>query len=124
MINFSEQFFANRQSQIEAQLAFFSQASARAVENTEKLLELNLRTSREALDKSAAALQQLFAAQDPRDLIALSTQGQQHFDSLMAYGQALIGIAAGAQEAQPQPAAAPFPEAQLALPLPKAAKKK
>jgi phasin family protein len=95
MSQLSEQFSAVRQAQINAQLKIFSHFSARAVENAEKFLALNLHTSRAALDQSAAAFKQMIAAEDPRDLLALVTQGQQHFDSLLAYGRALAGIAAG-----------------------------
>jgi hypothetical protein len=90
--------------------------------------------TRAALDQTAAAVRRIIDAEDPRDLLSLTTQGQQQFDSILAYGRALIGIAAGAPAAEVLAidAAAPatparFPTVEAAqdvLPAPRAAKKK
>ena len=104
MSTLPEQFSAARNAQIEAQLAFLGTFGARAVAGAEQLLSLNLRTSKAAFEQSSANLKQIQATKDPRDLLALTAQGQQQFDSLLAYGRALASIAAGVPAAGPAPA--------------------
>lgn len=142
MSTLPEQLSAVRKSQVEAQLAFFQNFTSKAVEGAEKLIALNLNTTRASLEKSSAAVRQLIAAKDPRDLLALTTQSQENFDTLLAYGRELFSIATGAQAALLQPAApgpvpafltAPsdtaaatpesFPEVALAKPIAKAGAK-
>lgn len=111
MSTLAEQFSAARKSQVEAQLDFFQNFSAKAVESTEKIVALNLATTRALMAKTSADALQLLTAKDPRDLFALTTQTQASFDTLLAYGRALASIAGGAQEAllPAQRAAAPGP---------------
>lgn len=101
MSNLPEQFSAARKAQLEAQLDAFRHFSGQAVENTEKLIALNLQTTRASVEKSTAALQQLLTAKDPRDLFALTTHSRDSFDSLLAYSRALFGIADSARAAAP-----------------------
>lgn len=135
MSTLPEQFSAARQSQIEAQLNFFRSFTSQALEGAEQLIALNFNTGRASLDKSAAAVKQVIAAREPRDLLALGSQSQDNFEQLMAYGRALFGIASGVQSAlitaasaatageaakpvaklaPPAPAAAPVPKAEAA----------
>jgi phasin family protein len=97
MSNLTEQFSAARKAQIEAQLDAFRHFSGKAVENTEKLIALNLQTTRASVEKSTAAVQQLLTAKDPRDLFALTAHSRDSFDTLLAYSRALFGIAGGAR---------------------------
>jgi phasin family protein len=97
MSTLQEQFSAARKSQIEAQLNLFSKFSARAVASAEQLIALNFNTAKAAVDHSSAMLKQMISAQDPRDLLALAGESQQQFDSALAYGRALAGIASGMQ---------------------------
>ena len=99
MSTLTEQFSAVRKSQVEAQIDFFQSFSAKAVESAEKIAALNLATTRALMAKSSADVLQLLTIKDPRDLIALTTQTQSGFDTLLAYGRALAGIASGAQQA-------------------------
>ncbi|MES2016250.1 MAG: phasin family protein [Pseudomonadota bacterium] len=110
MSTLPEQFSAARQSQVEAQLKLFQTYTSSAVENTEKIIALNLSTARASMEKSSNAMRQLLAAQDPRDLIALTTQTQENFESMLAYGRELFSIATGSQAAllkQAAPLSAP-----------------
>ncbi len=128
MSTLPEQFSAARQAQVEAQINFFQNYAATAVANAEKLLALNLSTTRASMEKSSAAVHQLLAAQDPRDLLALTTQTQQNFESMLAYGRELFSIASGSQAAllkQGAPVIAPSEPAlpaaaPVAMPLVKA----
>ncbi|SHG41176.1 phasin family protein [Massilia sp. CF038] len=97
MSTFPEQFSAAGKSQVEAQLAFFQNVTAKAVEGAEKIINLNLTTTRASFEKSSAAMQQLFTVKDPRDLFSLTTQSQANFDTLLAYGRELFSIASGTQ---------------------------
>lgn len=97
MSTLQEQFSAARKSQIEAQLNLFSKFSARAVAGAEQLIALNFNTAKSVVDHSSAMLKQMISAQDPRDLLALAGESQQQFDSALAYGRALAGIATGMQ---------------------------
>lgn len=101
MSNLPEQFSAARKAQLEAQLDAFRHFSGKAVENTEKLIALNLQTTRASVEKSTAAIQQLLTAKDPRDLFALTAHSRDGFDTMLAYGRALFGIAGGARAAAP-----------------------
>lgn len=125
MSTLPEQFSAARKAQVETQLDYVRTFTSNVVESTEKVIALNLSTSRAALEKSSATLRQLFSAKDPRDLITLTTQSQTGFESLLAYGSELFSIASGAQgallKAAPVPAlAAPqlAPVTQLSAPPP------
>ncbi|MEO7497183.1 MAG: phasin family protein, partial [Massilia sp.] len=97
MSTLPEQFSHARASQLEAQLAMVRNFTGKAIESVEKIVALNLTTSRAALEKSSAAVNQLIAAKDPRDLLALTTQGQAGFDGILAYGRQLLSIAAELQ---------------------------
>lgn len=99
MSTFPEQFSAAGKSQVEAQLAFLQNATAKAVEGAEKIIALNLSTSRASIEKSAAAVRQLLTVRDPRDLLTFTTQSQENFDTLLAYGRELFTIATGTQAA-------------------------
>jgi phasin family protein len=99
MSTLPEQFSAARKSQVEAQINFFQNYASTAVENAEKLISLNLSTTRASMEKSSAAVRQLFTVKDPRDLFALTTQTQESFESMLAYGRQLFSIASGTQAA-------------------------
>ncbi|RSZ57739.1 phasin family protein [Massilia atriviolacea] len=115
MSNLPEQFSAARKAQLEAQLDAFRHFSGKAVENTEKLIALNLKTTRASVEKSTAALQQLLAAKDPRDLFALTAHSRDSFDTLLDYSRALFGIAGSARaDASPSSPSSTF--AALAAP--------
>lgn len=136
MSTLPEQFSAVRKSQIEAQLAFFQNLTTKAVEGAEKIIALNLSTTRASMEKSSAAVRQLFTVKDPRDLFALTTQSQENFDSLMAYSRELFSIASGTQAALlkqsvpaeapallPAPSVEPLPEVGAVKPIAKAVAK-
>jgi phasin family protein len=116
MFSIPEQFSAARNSQIEAQLDLFGNYGAKAVARAEQLLGLNVRTAKAALEQSSATMRQVLAAQDPRDLLSLTTQGQQQFDSLLAYGRALVEIATGQAVAAPAAPVKAKPALVLAAP--------
>lgn len=106
MSTLPEQFSAVSKSQLEAQLAFFQDVTAKAVAGTEKLIALNLSTARASLEKSSDTVRQLFTVKDPRDLFTLTTHTQQNFDTLLAWGRELFTIASSTQAALLKPGAA------------------
>ena len=129
MSTLPEQFSAARKAQVEQQLEYVRQFGTKFVESTEKVIALNLHAGRASVEHSTTALRQLFAAKDPRDLLALTSQSQVGFDSLLAYSRELLSIASGAQSALLQSAtdaaatSAPLaltasPVAEVAVPAP------
>jgi phasin family protein len=121
MSTFPEQFSETRKSQLDAQFNFIRTFTGKAFESAEKIMALNFDTSRASLEKSSALVRQMLAAKDPRDLFALTSEGQSQFDSVMAYGRQLFSIvtapAIEAVEAAPA-TVAPL----LAAPVPAPAK--
>lgn len=115
MNSLPEQFFAARKWPLEVQIDFFQAVTTQVFQSAEKVIALNIDTSRAAVERSSNAVKQLFSITDPRDLFALGSQGQEQFQQMIAYSRELFGIAAGAQNsmarqagsAQPTTAAAP-----------------
>jgi phasin family protein len=97
MSTLPEQFSAARKAQVESQLDYVRNFTSKFVESTEKVIALNLSTSRASIEKSTATLHQLISLKDPRDLITLTTQSQNTFERFLAYGSELVAIAASAQ---------------------------
>lgn len=130
MSTLPEQFSAASKSQIQAQLDFLESFGSRAFDGAARLIALNIDTSRAAVDSSSAALKQLAALRDPRDLLALA-RGPQDLSKMMAYGSQWLSIVADVQAglfkaAAPAPlefaprvapaaAADPAPAAQVAV---------
>jgi phasin family protein len=114
MTSLPEQLSAARQTQLEAQLELLRSLSTQAISSAEQVIALNLNATRASVEQSSAAVQQLLAVRDPRDLLAFGAQTQQQFQQMMDYGRNLFSIAAGAQLGlakaklfTPQPVAAP-----------------
>jgi phasin family protein len=104
MTSLPEQLTAVRTSPFEAQLHFFCNLTAQVFERAEQVLALNINTSLASVEKSSAAVQQLIAARDPRDLLALGAQTQDSIQSMLAYSRALFSIASGARAGSAIPA--------------------
>jgi phasin family protein len=102
MSTLPEQFSEARKAQVEAQLNFFHTFTGKAFESVEKVISLNIEASRASLEKSSALVRQMIAVKDPRDLFALTGQGQSQFDNALAYGRQLFGIAAGLAASVPK----------------------
>ena len=138
MFSIPEQFSAATKSQIEAQLNIINNLAAKAVESAEKVIALNISTTKASVEKSSSAAKQLLEAKDPREFFTLSTGQANYLDNLLAYSRQLFNIATAAQAeliqsakeqikdvpqtltlaAPAKPAAAPAP-----APAPKAAAK-
>lgn len=93
MSTLPEQFSEARKAQVEAQFNFFHTFTGKALESAEKIIALNIETSRASLEKSSALVRQMISVKDPRDLFALTGQSQSQFDNALAYGRQLFGIA-------------------------------
>ncbi|MDP3670880.1 MAG: phasin family protein [Telluria sp.] len=115
-----EQFFTAGRSQYQAQLDFIRMLAGKAFESAEKVISLNISTACKTVENSSAAMTQLMTASDPRDLLALTSQAQSNAANMLAYGNELLGIAAGVQVALlKQPAFdAPVAPARAAAPAP------
>ena len=89
----SAQFSEASAKQLDAQFNLFRALTGKAFDGAEKLVALNLDTTRAALEKSTALVRQVASAKDPRDLIAITGQTQSQFESVLAYGRQLFSIA-------------------------------
>lgn len=96
MTSLPEQFSAARLTQIDNGFNLIRNFSDQALDQTGRLIALQLNASRTAIEKSTAAAHQLLALRDPRDLLALGSQSQQHLQSMFDYSRELFSIAAGA----------------------------
>lgn len=90
---FQDQISAAGTRQLEAQLHFMRSATGNAFDSAEKLFALHFDVTRQTLEKSSALLRQVTQAKDPRDFLALASQTQSQFDSMLAYPRRLFGIA-------------------------------
>lgn len=111
MIAFQDQISAATKSQLESQLALFSNLTAKTFEGVEKFIDLNLNVARASLEESAAAVQQLIAAKDMQEFLSLTAaQTQPNAEKALAYGRHLAGIATGVQSEYTKAAEAQFEE--------------
>jgi phasin family protein len=97
MSSITEQFSAATKSQLEAQFHMFSTLASTAVDSAQKVIALNLSTTKASVEKSSAAAKKLLAAKDPQEFFSLSAAEPASFDKLLAYGRELYGIASTAQ---------------------------
>lgn len=97
MFPIPEQFSAATKSQIEAQLNIINNLAAKAVESAEKVIALNISTTKASVEKSSSAARQLLEAKDPREFFTLSTGQGNYLDNLLAYSRQLFNIATAAQ---------------------------
>ncbi|RFP26089.1 phasin family protein [Duganella sp. BJB488] len=97
MSSITEQFSAATKSQLEAQFKIFNTFASTAVESAEKVIALNISTTKASVEKSSAAAKKLLGAKDPREFFSLSTAEPASFDNLLAYGRELYSIASGVQ---------------------------
>jgi phasin family protein len=92
--------------QLAKQIEFFQALTSRAFDNAERILALNIQTTRATLDHTSGAVRQLAEARHPGDFAALGTQSQQQMEAVIAYGRKLMEIT----NKPATPAAAPQPE--------------
>lgn len=97
MSSITEQFSAATKSQLEAQFQIFNTLASTAVDSAEKVIALNINTTKASVEQSSAAAKQLLSIKDPKELFSLGTQQPGSFDALLAYGRALYSIASTAQ---------------------------
>ncbi|MFC4930245.1 phasin family protein [Massilia sp. GCM10023247] len=93
MTSLPEQFSAARQAQLDNSFKLIRSFSDQALDRTSRVLALQLHASRAAVEQSSQAMRQLLAARDPRDLLALGSQSQQHLSTMLDYSRELFSIA-------------------------------
>lgn len=112
MSSLTEQFSAVTKSQLEAQFKIFNTFANTAVDSAEKVIALNLNTTKASVEKSSAAARKLLEAKDPQELFRLNAAQSSGFDNLLAYGRQLISIATAAQTELLQSAQSGIQQAQ------------
>jgi hypothetical protein len=94
MNSFPDQFSAARQAQLDNGFDLMRSFSDQALDRTSRVFSLQLDASRAAVEQSSNAIRQLLAVRDPRDLLELGSQSQQHLRTMLDYGRELFSIAA------------------------------
>ena len=97
MSSITEQFSAVTKSQLEAQFQIFNSLAHTAVESAEKLIALNLSTTKASVEQSSAAAKKLLEIKDATEFFSASRATPTGIDSLLAYSRQLFAIASGAQ---------------------------
>lgn len=97
MSSMTEQFSAATKSQLEAQFHILNTLASTAVDSAEKLIALNIDTTKASMEKSSAAAKQWLTLKNPKEFFSLPTAQPGGFDALLAYGRELYSIAASAQ---------------------------
>lgn len=97
MFSNPEQFSAATKSQLEAQLKILNNFATTAFEGVQKVIALNLSTTKANVEKSSAAARELLEAKDPQEFFAKSTARVPNFDGLFAYNRELFSIASKTQ---------------------------
>jgi phasin family protein len=95
MFAFPEQFSNATKANFEAQFAMLSALAAKTFEGVEKLVELNIHTTKAAIEGSSATARQLLAAKDPQEFFSLTAlQAQPNAEKALAYSRQVASIAA------------------------------
>lgn len=108
MSSITEQFSAATKSQLEAQFQLFSTLANTAVGSAEKVIALNISTTKATVEKSSAAAKKLLTATDPKELFSLNAAQPAGLEGLLAYSRELYSIASSAQSALLQSAQSTF----------------
>ena len=95
MFSIPEQFSAATKTQLEAQFTILNTLASTAVESAEKVIALNLSTTKDTVGLSSAAARQLL--EDPQEFFQHNSSQPANFDRLFAYGRQLFSIATAAQ---------------------------
>lgn len=97
MFTNADQFSSATKNSIDSQLTAMNDFASKAFQNVAELVELNISTAKASLEHASAAAQQLLAAKDPQEVIAMTTsQAQPNAEKALAYGKHLASITAKA----------------------------
>ena len=96
MFSIPEQFSAATKSQLEAQLKILNNFATTAFEGAQKVIALNLSTTKASVEKSSAAARELLEAKDPQEFFAKTSARVPNLDGLFAYNRELFSIASRA----------------------------
>lgn len=97
MFSIAEQFSAATKSNIETQLNFLNTIASKAVDSAEKVIALNISTTKESVEKTSSAARQLLEVRDPGQFFSPSNFQAPNLDQLLAYSRQLFSIASAAQ---------------------------
>ncbi|MGS0742281.1 phasin family protein [Glaciimonas sp. GG7] len=98
MSTITEQFSSAAKANFEANLAMFTDFTAKAFEGVEKLVELNVTAAKATLEDSSASTQKLFTAKDPQEFFTLSlAQAQPNAEKAIAYSRHFAKITSATQ---------------------------
>jgi phasin family protein len=83
---------------LQVQREWWTEASNRASDSSRRLVELNVNTMKDSLAQSASAMQELLAAKDPQQWMAIaSAQLQPRLERALSYSRQWVDIASSFQ---------------------------
>lgn len=94
--NKPDHFSSANLSQLQSQLAIWSDFASKYFEHAGKLAELNVNACKSIFEETSLATQQLQASQDPQALLSM-TQAQPQIEKALLYGRQLGEIMASMQ---------------------------
>jgi phasin family protein len=95
MFAFPEQFSNATKANLESQFAMLSALTSKTFEGVEKLVNLNIATTKAAIESSSANARQLLAAKDPQEFFSVGAlQAQPNAEKALSYGRQVASIAA------------------------------
>ena len=95
MTSLPEQISAVRRAQLDNGFNLMRSVGEGALDQTSRVLALQLDASRSAIEHSSNTMRQLLAVRDPRDLLEIGAQSQRQWRSMFDYGRELFSLAAG-----------------------------
>lgn len=98
MISIPQQFSEASRTQLDSQLALYSDFSQTALNCIEKLVHLNIAAMRASMEETSSAAVQLMGARGPGELASLiREQSNPNVGKVIAYSNHLVNIATNAQ---------------------------
>lgn len=98
MFTNNEQLSEATKAQMEAQIALFNTLTGKVVESVEKAIELNMNATKSVLDNASSTVQQMLAAKDPQQAMAVAAdQVQPAAERALAYGRHVATVVSTTQ---------------------------
>lgn len=98
MLPIQDKLSASAKASLEENFAIYATLTGKALESLDKLIRLNMAAAKATVEESAAAANQMLAARNPQESLALArAQIKPNFDKAISYGGQLFSIASSAQ---------------------------
>lgn len=93
MFSADQSFLPAAKANLEAQLAMFTTLSHAAIENTEKIIDFNVTTTKTNWAKSTTATKQLLSMQDSQERLSLvATRTRENIEAAISYSRSMADL--------------------------------